>query len=135
PSITSHQMCQIRENPLMTAKNAVTKPVGLLRGISMAVYSGSGVTSSPLAMACCLTDQYGSSLVTMGSTAKLYIGGGDVVDHSSERPSQGSPVRSRRCARPRMETHSCATCSAMPHRMMRTPTSATSIQGYHSGRS
>src|SRR5215469_17439945 len=97
PSITSHQMCQIREKPVMTAKNAVTNPVGLLRGMSMGAYSGSGLTSSPLARACCLIDQYGSSLVTLGSTAKLNIGGGEVVDHSSERPSQGSPVTSRRC--------------------------------------
>src|SRR5215472_10797603 len=104
-------MCQIRENPVTTAKNAVTNPVGLLRGISMDVYSGSGVTSCPRARASFFIDQYGSSLTTFGSTAKLNAGGGEVVDHSSDRPSQGSPVRSRRCARPRMEIHNCATCS------------------------
>src|SRR5579862_1425047 len=97
-------MCQIKENPVMTARNAVTNPVGLLRGTSMGAYSGSGVTRCPRVRASCLIDQYGSSLVTFGSTAKLNAGGGEVVDHSSERPSQGSPVRSRRCARPRMET-------------------------------
>src|SRR6266404_5573140 len=99
PSITTHQICQIRENPVTTAKNAVTNPVALLRGISMAEYSGSAVTG-------CLIAQYGSSLVTWGKTAKLKAGGGEEVDHSSERPSQGSPVGSRRRSRPRMETQS-----------------------------
>src|SRR5207302_2310556 len=35
PRITIHQMCQISAKPVTTAKNAVTKPVGLLRGISI----------------------------------------------------------------------------------------------------
>jgi len=35
PSTTSHQMCQISAKPVKVAKNAVTKPTGLLRGISM----------------------------------------------------------------------------------------------------
>ena len=32
---TSHQICQISAKPVTTAKKAVTKPVGLLRGISI----------------------------------------------------------------------------------------------------
>ena len=32
---TIHQMCQISAKPMMVAKNAQTKPVGLLRGISI----------------------------------------------------------------------------------------------------
>ena len=36
---------------------------------------------------------------TFGSTAKLKAGGGDAVAHSSERPSQGSPVSSRKASR------------------------------------
>ncbi len=35
PRITSHQICQISEKPVITAKKAMTKPIGLLRGISM----------------------------------------------------------------------------------------------------
>src|ERR1700726_392189 len=106
PSITSHQICQIRENPVTTAKNAVTNPVALLRGISIAEYSGSAVTGCPIARVRCLIAQYGSSSVTWGNTAKLKAGGGEEVDHSSERPSQGSPIGSRRRSRPRMETQS-----------------------------
>ncbi len=34
-SATSHQMCQIIPKPTIVAKNAQTKPVGLLRGISI----------------------------------------------------------------------------------------------------
>ena len=36
PRIAIHQMCQIIAKPVMTAKNAVTKPLGLLRGTLMA---------------------------------------------------------------------------------------------------
>ena len=36
PKTTSHQMCQIAANPNDTAKKAMTKPVGLLRGNSIA---------------------------------------------------------------------------------------------------
>ncbi len=36
PAITIHQMCQISAKPITVAKNAQMKPVGLLRGISMA---------------------------------------------------------------------------------------------------
>ena len=32
---TSHQMCQMMENPVTTAKKAVMNPVGLFRGISI----------------------------------------------------------------------------------------------------
>ena len=35
PRIAIHQMCQISAKPVTTAKKAMTKPVGLLRGISM----------------------------------------------------------------------------------------------------
>ena len=35
PAATIHQMCQISAKPMMVAKNAQTKPVGELRGISM----------------------------------------------------------------------------------------------------
>src|ERR1700733_5473952 len=36
PTPTIHQMCQIRAKPVITAKNAVTKPVGLFFGSSIA---------------------------------------------------------------------------------------------------
>src|SRR6476646_2936899 len=35
PTIISHQMCQISAKPMKVAKKAQTKPVGLLRGISI----------------------------------------------------------------------------------------------------
>src|SRR5262249_36139836 len=41
PTVASHQMCQIREKPTTTAKNALTKPIGLLFGISIGSYSRS----------------------------------------------------------------------------------------------
>ena len=34
-AMTIHQMCQISAKPMMVAKNAQTKPVGELRGISI----------------------------------------------------------------------------------------------------
>ena len=34
---TIHQICQISANPMMAAKNAQMKPVGLFRGIAMSV--------------------------------------------------------------------------------------------------
>ena len=37
PRPTSHQMCQISANPMMVAKKAQMKPVGLFLGISMSV--------------------------------------------------------------------------------------------------
>src|SRR6266576_6119582 len=98
PTATIHQMCQIKAKPMTVAKNAQTKPVGELRGISIARYSG--FSSDPLCSAAgflnCQKD------VLAGKNAKLKAGGGDVVAHSSERPSQGSPVSSRSCARQRM---------------------------------
>jgi hypothetical protein len=33
--MASHQMCQISAKPITVAKKAQTKPVGLLRGISI----------------------------------------------------------------------------------------------------
>src|SRR5216684_7722416 len=38
----------------------------------------------------CLRSQSGRRLLTSGMAAKLYIGGGEVVDHSSVHASQGS---------------------------------------------
>ena len=35
PRIASHPMCQMRAKPVMTAKNAVTNPLALLRGTSI----------------------------------------------------------------------------------------------------
>src|SRR5580658_3559363 len=105
--MTSHQICQMRENPVTTANTAVMNPVGLLLGISMDEYCGSDAPASP-ARACCLPDQCGSSPVTLGKFAKLNTGGGEEVDHSRERASQTSPVVSRRVALPRIEIHNCA---------------------------
>ena len=48
---------------------------------------------------------------TSGSTAKLKAGGGEAVAHSSERPSQGSPVSSRNASRWRMLTTIWITCA------------------------
>src|SRR5215831_9398940 len=38
----------------------------------------------------CFTSQSGRRLLTAGSDAKLYTGGGELVDHSSVQASQGS---------------------------------------------
>src|SRR5712671_7636991 len=98
PTATIHQMCQIKAKPMTVAKNAQTKPVGELRGISISRYSG--FSSDPVCSAArFLNCQKASSPVTSGNTAKLKAGGGEAVAHSSERPSQGSPVSSRSCAR------------------------------------
>src|SRR6516164_5173225 len=97
--MASHQMCQMSEKPKTVAKKAVTNPAGLLCGNSIASYAGFGGTR-PVRFIC----QNASMDSTLGSTAKLYAGGGEVVDHSSVRPFHGSPVRSRRCSRVRMLT-------------------------------
>src|SRR5262249_32567994 len=39
PTPAIHQMCQIRAKPVMTVKNAVTKPVGVFLGTSIGSYS------------------------------------------------------------------------------------------------
>ncbi len=49
-------MCQINEKPVMVAKNAQTKPVALLRGISIASYVGSSPNCA-LSMASSLARQ------------------------------------------------------------------------------
>src|ERR1700724_1802774 len=94
PAATIHQICQISAKPITVAKNAQTKPVGELRGISMSRYSG---FSSDLvcSLACFFNCQNASSPETWGRNAKLKEGGGEEVAHSSDRPSQGSPVSSR----------------------------------------
>src|SRR5580658_6835262 len=104
PSPKSHQMCQMRAKPVSTAKNAVMNPVGLLRGASIGSYLGSASGAGWAPCAFDFMSQYGSMLSTCGRTAKLNGGGGEAVDHSSVRPSQGSPVGSRRRARLRIDT-------------------------------
>src|ERR1700722_3549182 len=45
----------------------------------------------------CLRSHKGRRLLTSGNVAKLYVGGGEVVDHSSVHASQGSlPANSPR---------------------------------------
>ena len=39
PTPAIHQMCQIRAKPVITAKNAVTKPAGLFLGTPIGTYS------------------------------------------------------------------------------------------------
>src|SRR5258707_8887378 len=61
--------------------------VAAVIGISLYSYFQSGSSG-------CLRSQSGRRLFTDGSTAKLYAGGGDAVDHSSVHASQGSlPAR------------------------------------------
>ena len=48
----------------------------------------------------------GATCRTDGITAKVYSGGGAEVDHSSPRPSQGSPANTRLASRSRMLTQS-----------------------------
>src|SRR6202163_581218 len=83
PTATIHQMCQIKAKPITVAKNAQTKPVGELRGISIARYSG--FSSDPVCSAGrFLNCQKASSPDTTGRKAKLNAGGGEEVAHSSE---------------------------------------------------
>jgi hypothetical protein len=56
PMAPIHQMCQIIAKPVITAKKAVTNPVRLLRGISIAAYFGSGDICA-CAIARCLIPQ------------------------------------------------------------------------------
>jgi hypothetical protein len=67
--------------------------------------------------------------------AKSNAGGGEAVDHSSERPFHGSPVASRIAARWTMLTQSSAIWQAMPIRITTDPTAAIISQGRHSGTS
>src|ERR1700675_604245 len=81
PTATIHQMCQIKAKPMTVAKNAQTKPVGELRGISMSRYSG--FSSDPgCSRARLLSCQKPSSPDTTGRKAKLNAGGGEEVAHS-----------------------------------------------------
>ncbi len=66
PRMASHQICQISEKPMITAKKAMMKPAGLLRGTSIASYAGSTWTG-PVRLMC----QNASMVSTVGSTAKL----------------------------------------------------------------
>ncbi len=70
---------------------------------------------------------------TCGSTAKFHDGGGEAVPHSSVRPSQGSPVRSRRCSRVRMLHASCTTIRLMPMKISTAPQNAAIMYGCHDG--
>src|SRR5262249_55891042 len=63
PSTASHQICQMSAKPVMVAKNAVTNPVALLRGISKGLYVSSGRAA---ARAFCFIPQYASSPSTLG---------------------------------------------------------------------
>ena len=67
-----------------------------------------GAARRPARPAACALPVGIASLPTCGSTAKLNAGGGDAMDHSSERPFHGSPVRSRSSSRWRMLTTSWA---------------------------
>src|SRR5262245_3520910 len=104
PKPAIHQMCHIRAKPVITAKNAVTKPVGLFLGTSIGSYAWCRTGSSCFASMRCLCAQKASSPSTRGRTAKFQAGGGDAVDHSRVRPFQGSPDVSRSCSRWRMDT-------------------------------
>src|SRR5262245_12057515 len=130
PSAAIHQMCQMSAKPTTMANTDVTKPVGELRGTSMASYCGSGLNCIT-ARACDFMPQYGSSPRTFGMRAKLNSGGGEAIAHSSVRPSQGSPVGSVRLRHERIETMSCVACRMMPQKMTTAPTIETSSHGCH----
>src|ERR1700743_298269 len=125
PTMASHQMCQIIENPKITAKKATKNPRALCLGTSSAMSWG-GVWA---ALGCCFAFQKASAPPTLGSKAKFHAGGGEEIDHSSVRPFQGSPVRSRRCSRVRILTMSCRMVSSMPKKMITAPPSATCMSG------
>ena len=58
--------------------------------------AGGSRTSRPSASSVYLRCQQSSRASTSGISAKLYSGGGDGIDHSSERPSHGSSRRADR---------------------------------------
>src|SRR5215475_7845189 len=106
PKPAIHQMCHIRAKPVITAKNAVTKPVGLFLGTSIGSYACCCTGRSCFASTRCFFAQKASISPTRGRTAKFHAGGGDAVDHSKVRPFHGSPVVSRRSSRSRIDTTS-----------------------------
>jgi hypothetical protein len=57
----------------------------------------------------------------VGQDGEVEVGRGDEVDHSSERPFQGSPVTSRRASRFRMLTTICMTWQKTPASITATP--------------
>src|SRR3974390_2395702 len=91
-------MCQIRPNPQAVLSMASTNPAAVFFGIWIGWKPCSGRTKPWLFMS-----YQASAVCTTGVKAKLYIGGGDEVDHSSVRPFHGSPVVSRsRGGRPKL---------------------------------
>src|SRR5207248_9623269 len=64
--IAIHQICQISAKPAAEAKNAITIPIGLLRGISIVSYIGWTCVSPRR-----FSSQKASIVSTRGSTAKL----------------------------------------------------------------
>src|ERR1700722_1405268 len=130
PKPAIHQMCQIIAKPIMTAKNALTKPVALFFGISIDSYSRNGPGSSCFACSRRLLVQKASVPLTFGAKAKFHAGGGDAVAHSSVRPFQGSAV-TRSLSRARIDTTSCTIWQTIPPRITTAPSIATTSQGCH----
>src|ERR1700758_2652502 len=128
PSAAIHQICQISAKPETTAKNAITKPIGLFFGISIAAYSPARASRLRRADGCCFSFQNSSTSVTGGSTAKFHAGGGEAVAHSRVRPFHGS-AGALSFSRLRIETTSWITWQTMPARMTTTPKAATISQG------
>jgi hypothetical protein len=90
PKAAIHQMCQIRAKPVMTAKNALMKPIALFLGISIGSYSRGCAVRSCFLWIDFFTCQYASNSETYGSAAKFHGGGGELVDHSSVRLSSAN---------------------------------------------
>src|SRR6266481_9055126 len=70
------------EGPHRSSGSRIVTGTALI-GISLYSYFQSGSSG-------CLRSQSGRRLLTDGVTAKLYAGGGELVDHSSVHASQGS---------------------------------------------
>ena len=98
----SHHICHTAAKPKMKANPAMMIPAPVFFGRVIFSYLGSSLSSLA-----CFCAQKASRPVTSGKTAKLYSGGGEVVDHSSVRAFHGSPLRSRFSLRVKMLQASC----------------------------
>ena len=106
----------------------------LLRGISIASIVAARRAASCRAGALLRSPSRRPRPSTSGRTAKLNAGGGEAVAHSSDRPSQGSPVRSRSSlALADADDELRDLADDARSGSATAPTAATSSQGRHSG--
>src|SRR5690606_8653403 len=118
--MASHQMCQTRAKAHTVDSPAMTTPAAVFFGMWIGRKPEVGRWAPR-----CFMSHHASLSCTTGVKAKLYTGGGEEVDHSRLRASQGSPVTSRSFSRLRKLTKMQTRKAAMPMATSTAPKAAT----------